>query len=74
MEKYLKNWIVPIISKNSYYTKTLQEFNPIKSEWNSFFYEEENKWCIFSWIIKYIENYKFPFDNKTLLKNTLNYS
>lgn len=71
LDLYLKNWITPLILKDNHFCKILQEFNPLKNEWNAFFYDEENKWQIFWSIIKYMENYKFPFDNKTLVKNVL---
>ena len=72
IDLYTKNWITPIIKNNNQSSKILKEFNPMKNEWNSFFYEADNKWAIFTSIIKYTENYKFPFDNKNLINNVLN--
>ena len=72
LKKYLENWITPIISQNNPLKSILKEFNPIKNEWNSFIYENENKWSIFYSLVRYLENYKFPFDNKNLVKNVLN--
>jgi hypothetical protein len=43
----------------------------MKNEGNSFYYEESNHWSIFYSIVRYMENYKFPFDNKNLIKNVL---
>ena len=43
----------------------------MRSEWNAYFYDESNKWSIFSSIVKYMENYTFPFDNKNLVKNVV---
>ena len=71
IDKYTKNWVVPLIRKNNDISKILKEFNPMKNEWNAFFYEKENKWSIFIGIVKYMENYKYPFDNKCLVKNVL---
>jgi hypothetical protein len=71
IEKYLNLWIAPIISKDTHLTSILKQFNPVSNEGNSFFYENENKWSIFASIIKYMENYKFPFDNKNLVNNIL---
>lgn len=68
---YIKNWITPIIKNNCHLSSILKQYNPLKNEWNSFLYEEFNKWSIFAWIIKYMENFKFPFDNKNLIKNIL---
>jgi hypothetical protein len=67
MTKYIKKWITPIVLKN----KEFIEFNPLKNEWNAFFYETLDKWSIFYTIVRYMENYKFPFDNKNLVTNLL---
>jgi hypothetical protein len=68
---YIEKWITPIIIKENHMWSILKEFDPIKNEWNAFFYEESNKWNIFYTIVRYIENYKFPYDNKNLVKNIL---
>lgn len=68
---YLKKWIVPIVPKSCYLNNVLTEFNPLKSEWNAFFYEDNNHWKIFFSLVRYIENYKFPYDNRNLVKNVL---
>ncbi|NDK07774.1 hypothetical protein EOM39_00840 [Candidatus Gracilibacteria bacterium] len=68
---YLKKGIVPIVSKNNYLNNILNEFNPVKSEGNAFFYEEDNVWSIFYAIIRYLENHKFPYDNRNLVKNVI---
>ena len=44
----------------------LKEFNPLKNEGNSFHYDELNHWAIFYTIVRYMENYKFPFDKLNL--------
>jgi hypothetical protein len=69
--KYIEKWITPIIIRDNHMSSILKEFNPLKNEWNSFFYENFNKWDIFYTIVRYIENYKFPFDNKNLVTNVL---
>lgn len=69
LEDFLKNGVVPIISKENYLTALLKEFNPMKGEWNAFIYEKDNVWSIFYAFIRYLENSKFPFDNKTLVQN-----
>lgn len=71
LRKFLAKWIVPIISRKNHMSSILKEFNPLKNEWNSFFYEETNIWSIFYSTVRYLENYKFPFDNKNLVKNIL---
>lgn len=71
LAEYLKQGIVPIITEENYMSSILSEFNPIKNTWNSFLYKGENKWTIFYSLIRYLENSKFPFDNKNLVKNVL---
>lgn len=63
--------VVPIIYQKNSLSSLLQDFNPMKWEGNSFLYQEENKWNIFATLVKYLENYKFPYDNKNLVKNIL---
>ncbi|MFA5916732.1 MAG: hypothetical protein WC850_00675 [Candidatus Gracilibacteria bacterium] len=68
---YLKKGIVPIVAKDNYLNNILNEFNPVKSEGNAFFYSENNVWSIFYAVIRYIENFKFPYDNRNLVKNVI---
>lgn len=67
---FMKKWIVPIISQENYITVSLQEFEPLKSVWNCFLFEKDEVYDIFYALIRYLENYKFPYDNKNLVKNT----
>lgn len=69
LNELFSKWIVPIIIKDSHISSLLKEFNPIKNEWNSYMFEKDEKWNIFYAIVRYLENYKFPFDNKNLVKN-----
>ena len=69
LNDYLSKWIVPIIINTSHLSSILKEFNPIKNEWNSYLFKENNQYDIYYAIIRYLENYKFPFDNKNLVKN-----
>jgi len=71
LKDYFKNWIVPIIPDNNYLSSILEEFNPIKNTWNSFVYKEWNNWSAFYALVRYLENYNFPFDNINLIKNVL---
>ena len=68
---YTNVWVTPIINKDNHLNTILKEFNPLKNEGNSFHYDELNHWAIFYTIVRYMENYKFPFDNKNLIKNVL---
>lgn len=71
IKKYLEKGIAPIILKESHISSLLKEFNPIKNEWNAYFYDELNSWSIFYSLVRYLENYKFSFDNKNLVNNIL---
>ena len=71
LRKYLEKWIVPIIIRKNHMSSILKEFNPLKNEWNAFFYDNANVWNIFYSTVRYLENYKFPFDNKNLVNNIL---
>lgn len=71
LKHFLSKWITPVIPENNYLSSVLEEFNPIKVTWNSYLYKNENHWCIFYAIIRYMENYKFPYDNRNLIKNLL---
>ena len=69
LNNYFEKWITPIISKLWHFSSILTEFNPMKNEGNSFLYDNLNAWSVFYTIVRYLENYKFPFDNKNLVKN-----
>jgi glycogen synthase len=43
----------------------------MQSEGNGYIFEKNNKWEIFYALTKYLENYKFPYDNRNLVKNVL---
>ena len=69
ISKYNENAITPICLKGNQLSAILKEYQPMKNEWNSYIYEENNEWSIFWAISRYFENYKITFDNKNLLKN-----
>jgi len=68
---YKKNAIVPILSIDNHFASIYKEFNPMKSEGNSYLYNKHNEWNIFHAITRYYENFKISFDNKNLVKNVL---
>lgn len=72
LNKYLELGVSPIISTKNHLNSILKEFNPVKNEGNSYLFESLDKWSIFYSIVRYLENYKFPFDNKNLVKNVIN--
>ncbi len=69
LNRYFEKWVVPLVPKENHMSSILKEFNPMKSEGNSFLYDAENKWSIFYAITRYLENCKFPYDKKNLVKN-----
>lgn len=71
LNKFLELWIAPIISETNTLHSIFKEFNPVKNEWNSYIFQTLDKWSIFYSIVRYLENYKFSFDNKNLVKNVL---
>jgi hypothetical protein len=58
-----------VIPRQNSMWSVLSDYNAAKSEWNSFLYELENEWDVFYTIARYLENFKFPYDNKSLVKN-----
>lgn len=72
LNEYLKSWVIPIVPENNYLSSILKEFDPLSNEWNSFLYKEKNSWSMYYAIIRYLENYKFPYDNRNLVKNVVN--
>jgi len=69
--KFLKDWVVPVIYKNHHISSLLSEFNAKKVEWNAFIFENDALCDIYYAMIRFLENYKFPYDHKALVKNVL---
>lgn len=72
LRDYFSNGITPIVPENNYLSTLLKEFDPMKNEWNSFLYKDWNTWSMYAAIVRYLENYKFPMDNRNLVKNICN--
>jgi len=68
-DTYFKKGMVPIVPSKNYMGSLLKEFNPVKAEGNSYLYGEETHWEIFYALVRYLENAKFPYDNRNLVKN-----
>lgn len=71
MSKYFTIWVTPIISTNNAVHWILSEFNPWKVTWNAYIFQNNNKWDAYYALVRYLENFKFPYDNKALIKNVL---
>ncbi len=69
--KFFKDWVVPVIYKKHHISSLLSEFDAKKIEWNAFLFENNELCDIYYAIIRFIENYKFPYDHKALVKNVL---
>lgn len=68
---YFNFWVVPIVSSEKIWSEHLEEFNPVSTSGNSFMFEHNTEWDMFYALVKYLENYKFPYDNKNLIKNVI---
>lgn len=71
LKEFIHNWVCPIVQANNYLLAILEEFNPLKVSGNSFVFKNDNEWDIFYAIVRYLENFKFPYDNRNLIKNLL---
>lgn len=71
LKSYFENGIVPIVKQDNHMSTILEEFDPIKNSWNSYKYTFDSSFDIFYAITRYLENYKFPFDNRNLVKNLM---
>lgn len=69
INNFMTNWVTPILPENNYLASLLKEFNPLENEWNAFLYLDNNNWSLYYAIVRYLENFKFPMDNRNLVKN-----
>ncbi|MCT4591978.1 MAG: hypothetical protein N4A36_01145 [Candidatus Gracilibacteria bacterium] len=49
----------------------LEDYNPNQESGNSFLFKEGDVWSAYAAIVRVNENYRFPYDWKTICKNTL---
>lgn len=66
---YMWAWIVPIMPLENTFSWILKPFDPMKFEWNWFFWKGESPYLIFEKVVSYLENIKFPEDKRVLIKN-----
>jgi len=71
IESVMKSGAVPIVNCKNYLWKILSEFHPGRAEGNAYLYEDDSHWSVYYAIIRYLENHKFPYDNRNLVKNVL---
>ena len=55
--------------EKSSFSSVLRTFNPLKFCGNAFIFKKDDEYTIFSRVVAYLENNKFPEDRKILLKN-----
>lgn len=63
--------VCPISIKKWALGNILEDFNALKNRGNAYLFDKLTKWEIFAAIIRYMENKKFPMDNKNLVSNIL---
>ena len=68
---FIEKWVTPLLSKDCNVASLLQPYNPMKSSGNAFLYDSVNIWNLFACVVRYLENYRFPYDNKVLVQNVL---
>ena len=71
LEKLMEVGVVPLVNDNNYLGKILQEFHPGRAEGNAYLYEKWSYWSAYYALIRYLENHKFPYDNRNLVKNVV---
>lgn len=71
LEGVMKLWVVPIINQKNYLWNILQEFHPGRAEGNAYLYEKNSYWSVYYALVRYLENHKFPYDNRNLIKNVV---
>jgi hypothetical protein len=71
LEKNMELWTAPIINEKNYLWKILSEFHPGRAEGNAYIYNDNSSWSAYYALIRYLENHKFPYDNRNLIKNVV---
>lgn len=71
LEKIMSLWVVPIVNEKNYLGKILWEFSAVRGEWNAYLYQDTSYWAAYYALIRYLENMKFPYDNRNLVKNVI---
>lgn len=71
LEKVMQMGVTPLINDKNYLGSILQEFSPWRGEGNAYLYEKGSMWSAYYALIRYLENHKFPYDNRNLVKNVV---
>lgn len=67
MENAMNYGVVPISPQNEF----VADYNGTKEMGNAFVYKENSPWSLFAALIRALENFKFPYDWKTIQKNAM---
>jgi len=49
----------------------VQSYNPNQESGNGFLYDDNNPWAAFAAVVRAVENFKFPYDWKTLQRSAI---
>jgi hypothetical protein len=71
LDKIMELWVVPIVNEKNYLWNILLEFHPGRAEGNAYLYEDKSSWSAYYALIRYLENHRFPYDNRNLVKNVV---
>ncbi|PKL36487.1 hypothetical protein CVV38_01105 [Candidatus Peregrinibacteria bacterium HGW-Peregrinibacteria-1] len=67
IEELILNGVVPIGLRE----KGIEDYNPNKETGNGFCYDENDIWSLFAAVVRAKETFRFPFDWKHLIYNSL---
>lgn len=67
LENAMNHGVVPISAQN----ECVADYNGAKEMGNAFIYKENSPWSFFAALIRALENFKFPYDWKTIQKNAM---
>ena len=65
----VKGGVTPILPKKNAFGSNFSEFDPMKFTGNAFLFETLESYHILEKLVRYLENVRYPWDRRTLLKN-----
>ncbi len=71
LKKYIQQGIAPIVFDSNENAEIFKDFDPMKFTGNAFLYKQKNKYAIFSQVCRFLENIRYPWDRKMLIKQLL---
>jgi len=66
-KKAMAYGVVPIMMQNDF----AEDYNPVEEKGNSFIFEKESIWNVFTALVRAMENFKFPYDWKNIQANAM---